>query len=195
MSALPVAAIIILVLVLGLLIGWTILITKNNNISKSTNVLVPFSAFLSNGDKVTNEGDEGDEQQISCPTGTKINIVAAYYDVYDPHNQCSDKPSDTVNPCDPSNTPICNNADDTGANSVCKPGGTGDCRMRDATGYLGAQCNGIEGDCDVTINRTFFGPEPCNVINPQDALYNKLPALPGEKQGYYVHGIYACDPK
>ena len=196
MSVLAAAAIIVLFLILGLLVGWTAVATRKNNVGLSNSVLIPFSAFLNGGPGRLVKKDGTD--QISCPAGTKINIVGAYYDVYDPYGQCSSSPADAVKDCDPANSPLCDNTDAaTGANDVCKPGGVGDCRLRDATAYLGRQCNGKEGACAVTLNNEFFGPDPCNSLEIGSDDYQKLPALSGAPgaqagSGYYIHGIYAC---
>ncbi len=184
-----------LVVVFALVVAYTAVATRGNNAEKSNNVLLPFSAAVADLGRPLLE--KARANQIQCPAGSKINVVAAYFDVYDPYTQCSEDPDEALQKqCEASpDDDVCANtyaaAGKFGINTVCSPGGEGDCRMRDATAFLGAQCNG-KSSCDVVVDNTFFGPDPCKAL----ANFDLLPGIPGEgteiKQGYYVHGVFAC---
>jgi hypothetical protein len=89
---------IILVILLVVLI---ILNLKTVNINQTTlknRIIYPFSSHI---DPQTGK-DKGfvnsaGQPQISCPTGTKINIVGAFFDIFDPYAECSASVSD-INP-------------------------------------------------------------------------------------------------
>lgn len=205
MGLLATLAIVGLVLALAAVVAWTAVTTRANNVEKSNNVLVPFASAPLTGDEedpklVNRDGSP----QIACPVGTKINIVGAYYDVYDPYLQCSAEPAVQVqNDCKTNTTGgICAGTATIdgvpGVNVMCGPdGGRGACRLRDATAFLGAKCNGRQ-ECAARVTSEFFGPAPC-AFPPGSEEYDQLPAIPGSgeavQRGYYVHGIYACEPE
>lgn len=103
-SALLIIGIIIVVILIIGLGGYNyFLVTKNNEIAVQQ-TLKPFSAKI---DPTTgNISKGGFKGQLSCPAGTKIEIVSAFYDIDDPYNTCSSSLSQ-VNPlvafmCNPS---------------------------------------------------------------------------------------------
>lgn len=152
---------------------------------------------------------------LNCPKGSTINVLEAFYNVYDPAGQCTSHPSDSLQcaPDDPAPSSLCENVvgrttDGTMnmQNVVCSPSGTAECSYRTATPFLGTECNGKE-TCVVPLTakhgiHKFVGPDPCNFISlPEDiASYAMLPKTvesdagtdPIEVQGYRVHGQYRC---
>ncbi len=208
MAVLATLSVVVLVAVFAVVVAFTATTTRANNVEKSNSVLVPFAAA------VTSLGgplrDNAGNNLIECPAGTKINVVAAYYDVYDPYTQCSLEPNSVVqDQCrdDNSSDDICRNTESIGGeifgvNAACGPaGGDFDCRMRDATAFLGTRCNDKK-TCDVVVDNAFFGPDPCNLLGApgSDDNFDLLPAIPSEqneppRQGYYVHGVFACVPE
>lgn len=121
-----------------------------------------------------------------CPQGTVINVVGAFFDVYDPLLQCAaavKSPNDnhtfplstaSFDCSQPGNTyPYCQNtypaSDSQHAflNTECGGTNPGGCMMRDASAYLAKQCNGKQVCSNVVINTDFFGPTPCqNIPDP-----------------------------
>lgn len=166
-------------------------------------------------------GAKKDEPSLMCPPGSTINIIGAYYSVYDPFFQCAATPSMAEGSPFKLLTDACNSAGapcacsvgtskaEKWSNRVCGIQNQGDCRMRDATAYLGAKCNG-KTSCDVTVDMPYTGPPPCRAIPPgtesSNPLHRTLPLVSGrpeeldltnpisstKQQGYRFTGIYTC---
>lgn len=181
---------------------------KQNSQNAWSNRLMPFAGFVDKDLTYYSNSDTSGTplSQITCPTGTKVNIVGAYFQSFDPYGQCSPTPNAVVSQTctNDSSNPICANNNSDYQNNYCNCDGDTyqNCKIRNATYYLSQKCNG-EQSCEVTVDNDFFGPYPCS-MDTTDANYGNLPQIPlssddqgditGTTSGYYVHGIYTCDP-
>lgn len=167
-------------------------------VEKAVTVLYPFSSSTIGKDGTWQlQITATDRQPISCPSG-KLNIVGAFFDVYDPNLVCTDTPSQGfITQCRAnSSLPECQNLDSkTFTNTVCSTTGSGKCKPRDVSSYIAAACNGKDKCTVDDLNAVMQAlPLPCN-LQPSDADYMKLPSTVSNqtsKSGYYLHGIYSC---
>lgn len=88
--------IVCLVIILTGLMIFNIKTVKNNQGLSKNQIMIPFAA---NYDPTQPQGAPGsfvnsgnNEPQIQCPTGTRVNIIAAFYDIFDPYGECSPTP-------------------------------------------------------------------------------------------------------
>lgn len=151
----------------------------------------------SNGNKVP---------QISCPVGSHVSIVGAWYEIFDPYAECNPNGPSAVfsTGCgsDDSTSPQCQFLTSSKQNAICSPKGPNypskfDCRPRDASAYLASVCDG-HNSCPVSIGggSGAFGPSPCRGIEipsidctatsggkypnrDDDNPYCQLPFIPG----------------
>lgn len=153
------------------------------------NLIRPFAAMQ--GTSVTRRDGTS---QISCPAGTKVSIIGAVYEVFDPSGQCTDKPFDPKqSPNAVCGAPLVRDRQGAELSAVR---GSGQCRLRDVTAQVAMKCNGTDS-CDLTVDSAALGPYPCPGIAPGDAAYGNLPTDTenGEPtiQGYILHGSYTCE--
>lgn len=146
-SAIVIIFIIILfILVLGLGGLNYFLVTKNNEAAVQQ-TLKPFSARI---DPTTgNISKGGFSGQLSCPAGTSIQIVSAFYDIDDPYAVCSSS-INNVNPlvafmCNPSVNGPGTCSKNSGSSNQC-PSGTecqsGKCKLQSQpSNYTGCPKN------------------------------------------------------
>ena len=74
-------------IVLSILLGMTL--TSNQKLS-SQNVYLPFTSKIDpKTGNSTGFHNTSNKPQISCPIGKKINIVGAFFDIFDPYTECS----------------------------------------------------------------------------------------------------------
>ena len=173
------------------------------------------------GRRVTTSTDPS-SPSLMCPPGSSINIIGAFYTVYDPYIQCASSniskngsrfPLDIlVNACNSNETEppaacyVGTSRENGFLNQICGPENEGGCKIRDATAYISRQCNGRE-QCNVTVDPQFTGPAPCIGIpmhgETEDGKYRLLPLIDGrpdqisgvsrtKQQGYRFSGIYTC---
>lgn len=138
---------ILLAIAILVFAGTTWYIQSSNSKLEQSLILYPFSGYLSpsssewtvNTSKtnkgVSNNpegglylvgmagGEKADVPQITCPVGTKINIVGAYLDIVDPYAECSNVANPTLAlscgiASDTTNAPSCKSGND----SSCGPG-------------------------------------------------------------------------
>ena len=119
--------IMILVLALGGMIGLTYWTEYQNSKEQQNNILYPFSGFIDPTDtekpvRLTRAPDG--KPQLSCPTGSKINIVGAWVEVNDPFGECSVPGATFRATCgDDSNPTVkCTNSADCGEGMDCVGG-------------------------------------------------------------------------
>lgn len=94
-SALVIIVIIILVILILSLGGLNYFLLKKNNEAAIQQTLKPFTAKI---DPTTGQISKGGfTGQLSCPAGTTIQIVSAFYDIDDPYGTCSSS-INNVNP-------------------------------------------------------------------------------------------------
>lgn len=97
-----IVTIVLLVAALATFVVLTVATEKRNLVDQASNLLLPFSATLDPSNPsapvpLTKKDDEGNTvQQIQCPVGTVINIVAAWHEVYDPYGMCMAAPSEVL---------------------------------------------------------------------------------------------------
>jgi hypothetical protein len=77
---------VVLLLVLGLLAVGVVLTTIKNIETYNSQQLYPFVGILGPGNTLSNHDGTN---QIRCPVGKKIRILGAFFDVYDPYNECA----------------------------------------------------------------------------------------------------------
>lgn len=168
-----------------------------------------FSAMLTEEGFLKKDGTP----QISCSAeGGNVNIIGAFYQVYDPYLTCN---KDVVQPlfssqCDSS----CSNKDCTNCssgeclccnfakadgkqvylNKVCSDTSTtnASCKIRDISPIFSRLCDGKK-ECgndvlswDITNNDdmvNLFGTYPCS-LTPSDPQYSNLPCVPASGGGY-----------
>lgn len=123
------ALIIIIVLILAIVTLFVFfgITTKNNYDLSAQQILYPFSAVLnpsSPTDPVTLLDGSGNNQ-ITCPAGSKINIVGAFFDIADPYGMCTPSPSDAVSAtCGGKGTTVCSAGQSCGPGMTCEPSTT-----------------------------------------------------------------------
>ena len=92
-------AIVVIVVLFVVLIALGVLnsmTTSNNQVLARRQIILPFSATID----PTTGSDTGfmninGEPQIKCESGTKVNIIGAFFDVFDPYNECAANAGDT----------------------------------------------------------------------------------------------------
>jgi hypothetical protein len=109
---------------------------------------------------------------IKCPVGYKPNIIGAYFEVYDPFQQCTSQPTqDLIDQCSATATSdyiSCISPPTVGGGNwtvkACQAGEVGGCVSRDASAFLQTyiDVNCLDGDCVIPINTEAFGPLPCS---------------------------------
>ena len=113
----------IVIVALGIFFGIT---TKNNYDLSAQQRLYPFAAVIDpqNPNQVVPLNNEAGESQLTCPPGTKINIVGAFFDIVDPYGMCTPNPTSVVSAtCGGPGTIICP-ANACPANMSCEPSQT-----------------------------------------------------------------------
>lgn len=203
MGALIVAIVIFAFLCILLGVA-TYLLQRSNKSLKVNSLMLPFASttvVLDDNKKPTFsvKPSPNGRQQMTCPSG-KINVLGAFFDVYDPYNSCSTTPNQAYSTeCkDPANKnqPICQNLNGNQQNTTCVDGGSGNCKMRDVSHIIAKACNGktecTEADLQGVLSQL---PYPCNIL-PTDAAYATLPVSQGSDgsttSGYYLHGLFTC---
>ena len=90
MGGFAIAVILILLVATAVLVVLTIRSNEENFKMAQQQRLTPFSANI---DPTTGNAkpfnDVNGNPQISCPAGSTVNIVAAFYNIFDPYNECS----------------------------------------------------------------------------------------------------------
>lgn len=84
--------ILILVVIFGVMIGLTYWTEYTNSKSQQKNIIYPFSGFIDpsqTNKPVRLTRAPGNQPQISCPVGTKVNIIGAWVEVNDPFGECA----------------------------------------------------------------------------------------------------------
>lgn len=133
MGAVSIVIIVVVLLAAGILIALTLMsVDKNKNMSAQQS-LIPFTASF---DPTTGQAspfvDAAGNAQITCPAGSTVNIVGAFYNVFDPYAECSANVSD-VSPllgflCDPTQTGgQCTTSSDCPQGTGCN--GNGQCQL------------------------------------------------------------------
>jgi hypothetical protein len=61
-------------------------LSLKNYVSYKEQLIYPFTGILGNGSTLTRKDGSN---QISCPVGSKVRILGAYFDVYDPYLECA----------------------------------------------------------------------------------------------------------
>jgi len=138
----------ILFIAILVFVGLTWWIQTTNTQSEQSNILYPFSGYLSpsNGSSSwtvnpskNNKGigpspenglflvgmvggNDADTPQISCPAGYRINIVGAYIDIADPNGTCSTTPSGMLKLS-------CGDSSDLKMATTCKAGDASSCAV------------------------------------------------------------------
>lgn len=111
MSVGGIITIIILFIVFAVFVGLNVMTTSNNRKIAQKQRFIPFGTKIdpTTGEPnfppggtpdtpfTTNDANGKVIPQIQCPAGTKINIVGAFFDIFDPYAECSTTP-DQVNP-------------------------------------------------------------------------------------------------
>lgn len=139
---------LILAIAMGIFIVFTIMTESKNKKTQQSNILYPFSGYLSppnppwtvknssNNPGVSQKPENGlylvgmvggqsnNIPQIQCPAGYKINIVAAYQDIVDPYGECTNTPNPLLqmtcgDGSNLSSAPSCSTSDDCGAGMTC----------------------------------------------------------------------------
>ena len=138
---------------------------KSNASASRNQLLYPFAV---NFDPTTGQApdfvDATGNPQIQCPAGSSINIVGAFFNVFDPYNTCVADLADVS----PLMTGYCSgtapnpNVCSTGMpNTTCTPSNASTrCAIRDASALLSSVCNGQQ-TCEPEINPSTFGDYPC----------------------------------
>lgn len=94
-SVIVIVVLFVILIVFGIL---NVVTARNNQILARKQILLPFSATIdpTTGQETGFMNIDG-TPQIKCPVGTKVNIVGAFFNVFDPYNECAAK-VDQVNP-------------------------------------------------------------------------------------------------
>jgi hypothetical protein len=185
MNAGSVITIIILGVILVIVVSLTIYMTIQNKKKQMVNQVMPFTARLDpSGNLTPSLTTASGASQISCPVGTKINILGSILEVYDPYSEClatgavpefqtmCSNYNTQPNP-DPTSTTgqLCANTDPSHGyrNTTCWADGSGNygdgnCKIRNASIYLAGACDGKTGACNVTVDNSTVGPWPCQIL-------------------------------
>lgn len=176
---LSVAIVIVIILMIVAVVFY--ILTYGKSVEKTEAIVLrPFSGFY--GKSLTKSDGS---PQLSCPSGSSINVISAVYEVYDPNLQCSSKSpwggktNDECNyPSPGPKLPLLSN--------VSKLGG---CRIRDESATVSALANGKQ-KTNFEILATTFPNNPCTDVKDP----TKLPIAASP---YVLHGVYTCipDPK
>lgn len=111
MAVWGIVSIIVLFIIFAVFIGLNVMTTSNNKKIAQRQQFMPFGSVIdpttgapthpTNGTAetpfTTNDENGNLIPQIRCPVGTKINILGAFFDIFDPYNECSTS-VDQVNP-------------------------------------------------------------------------------------------------
>lgn len=138
----------LLFLIILIFSGLTWWVQTTNTQSEQSNILYPFSGYLSPSNGAQSwtvnpsknnkgigpspedglflvgmvGGNDATTPQIQCPPGYRINIVGAYIDIADPAGSCSTAPSGLLKLS-------CGDSSDLKMATACKVGGTGSCAV------------------------------------------------------------------
>ncbi len=95
MAVWGIIAIIALTIILIIFIVLNALTTRNNQTLSKAQIITPFSASIdpTTGNASAFTKPDG-SPQIICPIGTKVNIIAAFFDIFDPYGECGMKAED-----------------------------------------------------------------------------------------------------
>lgn len=112
---------------------WYYFQTRKNYQYSISKRLIPFTAAVNPttgqaGSFTTPAG----AAQISCPSGTVVNIVGAFFDISDPYGECTTKPATLISSwCNPniSTTQACTSNADCGNEGVMQCGSSGFCQL------------------------------------------------------------------
>ena len=165
--------IVFFVLALGL-VGVNVWSSRKNRDIAQSSVMIPFSATIDPttgqpGSFVTASG----APQLSCPAGSKINIIGAFFDVYDPYNECVVSETQV--------SPLLTYTCDPSAESQAQCSSSVDCW--DGAGTNPYTCNS-SGKCQLITNF------PATVACPTG-----MAAIPyGSSGGYYCANPDVCLP-
>jgi hypothetical protein len=178
---------------------------RQNGATANNQILYPFSATI---DPTTGTPSSfttvSGGSQITCPAGSSVNIVGAFFNVFDPYNECVVSAADVspllANCTDPN---VCPGQQGSGPNGMCTPTNmSAQCAIRDASASVGAKCNGRQSCPDLTM--ADFGDYPCAGIAPTQCInsftstgqpvwsqttrsgYCALPYIPGNPGGVPV---------
>lgn len=145
---------IVLCVVFGILIAVFIFLnirsSNKNQTRQNLGVLIPFAGYLSppngqywsvtpnpknvgtsdqpeNGLFLSGFANGESTPQITCPIGTKVNIVGAFLEVNDPFGECSGQPTNTFslscgNPSSTSSAQLCSTTSDCPVGMYCNSG-------------------------------------------------------------------------
>lgn len=119
-----IAVLFIAVVVLLIFFGIT---TKSNYDLSTQQRLYPFAAVIdpTNPNQVVSLTNGAGENQITCPAGTTVNIVGAFYDIVDPYGMCTPTPNGTVSStCGGPGTLLCNSGQACPTGQACEPSQT-----------------------------------------------------------------------
>lgn len=148
MAVWTIVIMVILAVAIGIFIFLTAVTESINRKKKSATILYPFSGQLSapnppwtvapnkNNPGIGQNPEDGlylvgmvggtsnNVPQIQCPAGSKINIVGAFVDVFDPYSECSNTPDNTLkltcgDSSDITNAAYCSQDSDCGAGMEC----------------------------------------------------------------------------
>lgn len=102
----------------------TYMLHSKNKLERLIRIDLPFTKFippLKAEDSTTVSLIKSDgTPQISCPIGTKVNILGAFFEVYDPYGQCTDTPSKIVlETCNPAIGASCSADADCPLGTIC----------------------------------------------------------------------------
>ena len=199
MAVWGIVTIIILFIVFAVFVGLNIMTTSNNRKIAQKQRFMPFASkidpqtgvptFPQNGSPdtpfTTNDAKGNLIPQIQCPIGTKINIVGAFFDIFDPYATCS-KSSDQVNPyfafqCIPNYS---GKTPDGTTVAACN-----DDRDCSQYGAVGQYMCGANGTCVLAPQKSDPGkPAKCPVWNSPSG--GRIQLMPITGPG----GVYCVDP-
>jgi len=153
---------------------------ESNAAASRANIIYPFSMSIDpssdNPSQPLSVVTSSGQSQISCPIGTNVKILGAFYKLNDPYGECTSNVSSILQSecacasggtcpsatCDGSgdNNRVCSNLNTTFNNTVCTNADNFCAYARDASAVLASQCDGKQS-CNAILNNTFFGPNPC----------------------------------
>jgi len=123
MEVWAIIVIVVLFLAIVALLIFFGITTKNNYDLSFQQRLYPFAAVIDPQapNTVVPLNNGSGESQLTCPAGTKINIVGAFFDIVDPYGTCTPNPNSTISAtCGGPGTIVCpTNA--CPANMGCEP--------------------------------------------------------------------------
>ena len=179
---------LILVLICVLIALYWISFYQKKIIANQT--VIPFTSSVTLDTNIdipkTNDG----KNQISCPVGN-VNIIGAFFEVYDPYQTCTDLKEELKTFCskkENKNVPTCLQLDEAFKNSVCSK----KCKLLDVSDLVSTICNGKK-ECTAEDFKKLSEklPLPCKLTDKQEFY---LPVTSDSaKQGYILHGVYTCE--